>query len=295
LKIMITGATGMVGQAVSKHVEARGDALFSFSHQDLDIADSEQVLRTFAEVQPELVINCAAWTDVDGCESDPERAELVNSRGPENLALASRRLGAAFISLSTDYVFDGEKAGFYTQRDTPNPQSIYATSKLEGERRAQLAHAGTIVVRTGFVFGEGGKNFLSTIVSRVRAGQALSAISDAYGCPTYSRDLAVRLRELGVLNLPGIYHVVNDGGGASFEQFALEALSVAGCDQKSITPISFSSLNRPAARPRNSRLRCLLSSAIGLAPLRSWQDAVRDFVEQQSEAGSVGATQQAIK
>jgi dTDP-4-dehydrorhamnose reductase len=240
-------------------------------------------LTTFEREKPEAVINCAAWTDVDGCEVDHNRAYDTNARGPEILAYASREIDAIFITISTDYVFDGDKEGFYTQRDQPKPLSVYALSKLEGERRAQIAYARTIVVRTGYIFGSGGDNFLSTIVERARRGEKLKVISDAYGTPTYARDLAARLRELGELDLPGIYHVVNAGEGASFEEFALEALRIACCDRVEVEAISMAALNRPASRPRNSRLRCLLSEAVRIAPLPDWRHSLRDFVGQQSQ------------
>ena len=139
-------------------------------------ADVDRVRQTLQKDRPDAVVNCAAWTDVDGCESDQERAFAANAQGPENLANASREIGAVLVTISTDYVFDGRKQGFYTQRDNPNPESVYAASKLEGERRAQLADARTIVVRTGFVFAKGGTNFLSTIIERARRGEKLKAI-----------------------------------------------------------------------------------------------------------------------
>src|SRR5688572_5321259 len=191
----------MVGQALSQYSQLGGDEVFTCDHRALDIADADQVNATVLSARPDAIINCAAWTDVDGCELDPARANAANATGPENLAKASRRVGAAFVTISTDYVFDGQKEGFYTQRDDPNPQSVYAQSKLEGERRSQLAYARTIVVRSGFIFGPGGKNFLSTIIDRAHRGETLKAIGNAYGTPTYSRHLAVRLRELAQLDL----------------------------------------------------------------------------------------------
>ena len=199
-------------------------------------------------------------------------------RDPENLARASREVDAAFVTISTDYVFNGEKDGFYTQRDQPAPESIYGLSKLEGERRAQLAYARTIVVRTGFVFGPGGTNFLSTIIDRARRGEKLKAIRDAYGTPTYAPDLARRLRELVELDLPGIYHVVNQGDGVSYEEFTRTALDAGGYASTNLESVEMDSLKRPAPRPRNSRMRCLLSKQIGLAELQSWKDALHEFV-----------------
>jgi dTDP-4-dehydrorhamnose reductase len=270
----------MVGRAVCDYCNAAGDLVLSHNHQSLNIGDFNGVMKTLRDEKPDVVINCAAWTDVDGCELQPELAYEINAQGPENLATASRVIDAVLVTISTDYVFDGRKEGFYTQRDQPNPESIYAMSKLEGERRAQVAYARTIVVRTGFVFGPGGTNFLSTIVEWARKGQKLTAIEDAYGTPTYSRDLAVRLRELSELDLPGLYHVVNDGEGVSFAGFARKAIEIAGCDGVEVQPISMDSLKRPAIRPRNSRLRCLLSEAIGLPALRDWRSALREYVEQ---------------
>jgi dTDP-4-dehydrorhamnose reductase len=278
LRVLVTGARGTVGRAVVEYCGSIGDTVFPHDHASLDIGDADGVMQTFRQGKPEAVINCAAWTDVDGCEFDRERAFAANARGPENLARASREFNALLVTISTDYIFDGEKEGFYTQRDQPNPQSVYGVSKLDGERRAQLAHARTIVARTGFVFGPGGSNFLSTIIDRARRGENLQAITDAYGTPTYAHDLAVRLRELAQLDLPGTFHIVNSGEGVSYEVFARAALDLAGYSSTKLESVAASSLRRPAARPRNSRLRCLLSEAIGLTPLPSWQDSLRDFV-----------------
>lgn len=268
----------MVGRTVSEYCRSQGDDVQSYDHRSLDISDQEKARKTLFAEKPEVVINCAAWTDVDGCELNAERAYAANALGPENLANASRQNGTLLITISTDYVFDGRKTGFYTQRDEPRPESVYGMSKLDGERRAQLACARTIVVRTGFVFGSGGSNFLSTIVSRARAGEKLKAIRDSFGTPTYARDLAVRLRELAQRDLPGIFHVVNAGDGVSYEEFARQALNLSGFVTTEIESVEMDSLRRPAPRPRNSRLRCLLSEAIGLPPLPFWQDSLRDFL-----------------
>jgi len=278
LRVLITGAKGLVGTALAEHCSASGDAVVGYDHKGLDITDSDAVESVIVNERPEVVINCAAWTDVDGCESDADKAWEANVFGPENLAGAALLANAAFITISTDYVFDGDKEGFYTQRDQPRPISVYGSSKLEGERKAQAANARTIVVRSGYIFGPAGKNFLSTVVSRAARGEKLTAISDYWGTPTYGHDLAVRLRELAALDLPGVYHVVNSGDGASFETFTREALKLAGLNSDTIGVVSGDDLNRPAPRPRNSRLKCLLSEAIGLPPLPHWHDALARFV-----------------
>jgi dTDP-4-dehydrorhamnose reductase len=276
--VLVTGAGGMVGRAVRAYCESAGDLVFAYDHRSLDIADADRVRQMLLKDQPTAVINCAAWTDVDGCELDNERAFAANSRGPENLARASREIDAGFVTISTDYVFDGEKQGFYTQRDQPNPQSVYGASKLEGERLAQLAHARTIVVRTGFVFGPGGTNFLSTIIERARRGEKLKAIGDAYGTPSYAPNLARRLRELAQLDIPATFQVVNSGDGVSYEQFARAALDLAGYAELPLEAVAMDSLQRPAARPRNSRLKCLFSEALGLPSLPFWKDSLKSFV-----------------
>jgi dTDP-4-dehydrorhamnose reductase len=283
LRVLVTGAGGMVGRRLVQYCESLGDDVVAYDHAALEIADPVAVGETLERERPETVINCAAWTDVDACERDPQRAFNANARGPENLAISSRRVGASFLTISTDFIFDGAKEGFYTQRDDPHPESYYGRSKLDGERRAQKACARTTIVRSGWIFGPGGRNFLSRVVELTREGQPLKAIKDAYGTPTSARDLAARLRELALLDLPGIYHVVNSGEGASFAEFARAALDLAGLDANSLEIVSMDALHRPAPRPRNSRLRCLLSPAIGLKPLPDWQEALSDFVSEKAK------------
>jgi dTDP-4-dehydrorhamnose reductase len=277
LRVVVTGGRGLVGKALTEHCAAVGDEVFSYGHRDLDITDRDAVQEVVRDDQPDLVVNCAAWTNVDGCESDEERAFAANARGPENLAAACKEAECIFITISTDYVFDGAKSGFYTQLDEPNPESVYAASKLEGERLSALAYGGSIIVRTGYVFGPGGINFLSTVVERIKKGERIKAISDAYGTPTYAKDLAVRLRELAEKNVAGIYHVVNNGPGVSFEEFTRKAVALIGNSEVVVEAVSADALNRPAKRPRNSRLRCLLTEKIGLLPLRDFESALEEF------------------
>src|SRR5215213_11065932 len=184
MRVLITGAGGMVGGVLAEHCRGLGDDVLAFDREGLDITDERAAREAFGRLKPEAVVNCAAWTDVDGCELDPQRAFLVNSQGVEALATAARLASASFVTVSTDYVFDGRREGhFYTQRDDPHPLSAYGAAKLEGERRAQSASARTSVVRTGWIYGAGGKNFLSKVIDIARGGGTLKAIGDSYGTP----------------------------------------------------------------------------------------------------------------
>ena len=295
MRVLIAGANGLVGGAVSRYCKLIGDDVLAHPRETLDIVDRDLVTKTITEAQPDIVLNCAAWTDVDGCESDAERAFQVNALGPENLARACQKIDAAFVTISTDYVFDGKKQGFYTQLDEPNPISVYGVSKLQGEQRARNANPRTIVARTGFVFGDGGRNFLSTVVARARRGEVLQPISDARGTPTFAADLAARLRELAVRGDANLFHVVNSGTGASYEEFVRLALEIAGLEQTEVKPVTVQSLKRPAPRPANSCLRCLASESLGLAAMLNWREALGRFVAQEnqvsSSAGNVATAQ----
>lgn len=283
MKILITGADGMVARATAALCRSRGDDVAALTRPELDISNPDSVARSFETVRPEAVINCAAYTDVDGAESDPAACYAANSAGVENLAVACRDHNSVFVTISTDYVFEGSKDGFYTQRDTPAPQGVYARSKRDGEIRAFAAYPRSIIVRTGWIFGEHGRNFLSVVPERLAAGAALTPISDSYGTPTFAPDLAVRLRGLAGDDLPGAYHVVNSGDGCSYLEFAQEVCDAGGFDRSLLKPSSYRDLDRPAPRPVNSRLACVVSERLGFEPLRDWRKAVAEFVSLQKK------------
>ena len=279
MKILITGANGMVARATIDYCRSIGDEVVAVTRQELDIADTEQVDKIFSREKPAAAINCAAFTDVDGAESNTDACYQANAFGVENLAMACRKINAGFVTISTDYVFDGLKSDFYTQRDTPNPQSVYAKSKLDGEIRARNAYARSIIVRSGWIYGAGGTNFLSVMHKLLADGKTIKAISDSYGTPTAAKDLARRLRELAELDLPGIYHVTNSGSGTSYEGFARKVCDIKGYDQSLLESVSVNALKRPAPRPVSSKLACLVSEKFGLAPLRNWEKALADFLK----------------
>ncbi|CAN5625487.1 dTDP-4-dehydrorhamnose reductase [soil metagenome] len=269
----------MVAQSAIDYCLASGDEVVSYTRKSLDISNRKKVLSVFKQDRPDAVLNCAAYTDVDGSETNIARCYAANTRGVENLALAAKAVDAGFVTISTDYVFDGAKDGFYTQRDTPNPQGIYAKAKFEGEFLARNAYARSIIVRTGWIYGKSGTNFLSVMNRLLVEGQPIKAISDSYGTPTFAKDLAERLRELAELDLPGVYHITNSGGGTSYADFARKVCDLKGFDRSLIEGVSYENLKRPAPRPVNSKLACLFSEKIGLSPMQNWEQALSEFLE----------------
>lgn len=268
----------MVAQAAIKYCRSIGDEVTAPTRGELDIANKQTVFDVFAAEKPDAVLNCAAFTDVDGSETNVEKCYAANSIGVENLALAAKQINSAFVTISTDYVFDGEKEDFYTQRDTPNPQGVYAQAKLAGEIRAREAYARSIVVRSGWIFGHGGTNFLSVMDKLLSEGKSIKAISDSYGTPTFANDLAKRLRELAELDLPAVYHVTNSGEGTSFADFARRICTLKNYDPDLVKNVSMNDLKRPAPRPKSSKLACLFSEKFGLSPLLVWEKALEEFL-----------------
>jgi dTDP-4-dehydrorhamnose reductase len=268
----------MVARAAAQHCREIGDEVTALSHSELDIADNSAVNDRLESLMPEVALNCAAYTNVDGAESEKQRAYDANATGVENLAAACRKIDAGFVTISTDYVFDGLNRGFYTQRDTPNPRGVYAKTKYYGEILARNTYARSIIVRSGWIFGNGGTNFLSVVDRLLSEGKSIKAISDAYGTPTYATDLGRRLRELADLDLPGIYHVTNSGEGTSYLRFAQAVCQLRGFDKDLIEPISLHELSRPAPRPASSKLACLFSERLGLNPLPHWEEALKTYL-----------------
>lgn len=283
MKILITGANGMVARALIDYCGVIGDTVAAYTRQELDISDRDAVFSVLERERSDAVINCAAYTNVDGAENNQDSCYAANAFGVENLALAAKTIDCGFITISTDYVFDGDKSGFYTQRDTPNPQSVYAKAKLEGEIRARNAYSRSIIVRSGWIYGAGGTNFLSVMDKLLAEGKQIKVISDSYGTPTFADDLAKRLRELAELDLPCIFHVTNSGAGTSYEGFARKMCAIKGFDAELLERVSVKDLKRPAPRPVSSKLACLFSEKFGLPPLPDWKTALAEFLKVKSK------------
>lgn len=283
--VLITGAGGLLGRSTAALLIDSGRAVTTLARADLDIADESATADLVDRLRPAVVINCAAATDVDRCEREPDYAYRANEQGPRNLARACSRKGAALVHISTDYVFDGEKEGFYTQEDEPNPLSEYAKSKLAGERAVAAELDRVYIVRSSWIFGPGGKNFGSRVLDLARKGAHLKGVTDQFSIPTYAPDLGARIIEIINTGTYGLYHVTNTGA-TTWMEFARLALDIAGLSDVSIEPVTRAGLGQPAKRPRNSALRCLFSEKLGLPPLRSWQGALREFIQIRGSASA---------
>lgn len=279
MKILVTGAKGMVARAVAEYCGSIGDEVFALDRNGLDISDRETCRTVAASIGPDAIINCAAFTDVDGAESNEIVSYAANSDGPANLAAAAKKCGARFLTISTDYVFDGARDGFYTEDDIPAPLGVYAKTKYDGELRATEENADSVIVRSGWIYGFGGTNFLSVIPDLLKAGKHITAISDSFGTPTFAGDLARRLRELAEKDVKGVVHVTNAGIGSTYYGVACEIAKLLDIDESAVTPISDADLARPAPRPHFSRLATKRLAELGLDELPEWRDALRRFVK----------------
>jgi len=264
MRVLVTGAGGQLGREL---VAAFADHdVIAAGHSTLDVANRGHVLALTTSAVPDVLIHAAAWTAVDDCEGDPERAFRTNALGTRHIAEAARRVDAHLVYVSTDYVFDGTKSTPYTEWDTPNPTSVYGRSKLAGEREAG---PDATIVRTSWVCGRHGANMVKTILRLASGHPTLSFVDDQRGHPSFADDLAGAIRELAVDRRPGLFHVTNQGAVSWFE-FARIVLEMAGDDPDRVHPITTADLDppRPAPRPTNSVLdnAALRMSGVRLLP-----------------------------
>ncbi|MGQ0743983.1 MAG: dTDP-4-dehydrorhamnose reductase [Acidimicrobiales bacterium] len=295
-RVMVTGASGQVGTELVSVLAAAGHRVIEAPHSRLDVSNRDAVGAAVEESRPETVVHAAAWTDVDGCQTDPDRAWRVNAVGTRNVAEASRRVGARVVYVSSDYVFDGAGPpgsaanpgsgstmaatpgpGGYTEWDPTGPLSVYGRSKLAGE--GELSPDDT-VVRTSWVCGRYGRNFVRTILSRARSGSPLRVVDDQHGCPTMATDLAAMIARLVGERRPGLFHVTN-GGPTTWFDFARSSLAAAGLDPDLVSPISTARMDppRPAPRPAWSVLDNAALRAAGIPLLRHHSEALEELVD----------------
>ena len=271
MRVLVTGAKGQLGVELLDVLRREHDVV-GLDLPELDITKPE-ASQMIAGVRPAWVIHAAAWTDVDGCERDPARALAVNGEGTRRVAEACRVAGAGMVYLSTDYVFDGRKGVPYVETDPVSPLSAYARSKVAGEEAVRAAAPRWAIVRTAWLFGVSGKNFVKTIVEKAAAGGPLRVVDDQVGSPTYARDLADAIAQLVSRGLTGIYHVTN-AGSCSWYAFTRAIVEEAGLAHVAVTPMTTAELGRPAPRPALSVLANHAWVAAGMRPLRPWREAL---------------------
>jgi len=276
-RVLVLGAKGMVGSALMGVLSSRFDVV-GLGHAELDITAERETLQTIQDIQPATVIHTAAYTDVDGCERNPDRAFNANSQGTLFVARACRGAGARLVYISTDYVFDGKGSRPYREEDPANPISIYGKSKLEGERHVQSLLDEFTIVRTQWLFGERGKNFVTTILGLAREGNRLSIVRDQIGSPTYAVDLSRAMSRLLERGCHGVFHVANSSS-CSWCDFAREIVRVAEIPDIDIIPVDSVSLTRPAPRPRYSVLSCRKFARETGLTMRPWQEALKEFIK----------------
>lgn len=283
MKVLVTGANGQLGQELAEIFPAAGYEVAAVARGELDVTDPESVQDAIEHHAPELVINAAAYTNVDGCESETGLAYAVNALGPRNLAQSCGRFGCDLLHVSTNYVFDGEEERPYEPFDPPRPISAYGRTKLAGEEYVKHLTNRWYVVRTAGVYGRG-HNFVRTMLRVGKERDLLKVKDDEFVSPTYARDLAESIAQIVGEGSYGVYHLTN-AGSCSWYEFTREIFRLAGIETE-IVPIPGSEYPLPAARPANGVLSTLGNPA-GSPELRHWRDALADYLEKEAEIQGV--------
>jgi len=273
-RLLVTGAGGMLGRAVVEAAQRLGHEVRAATRSELDITDADALRVAVAERRPDAIINCAAYTDVDGAESGRFAAFAINGKGAGNVAAAAAGAGASIVHVSTDYVFDGAKREPWLESDATAPLGAYGASKLAGERAVATANPSHAIVRTAWLFGAGGRNFVDTMLALGAEREEVSVVTDQTGCPTWTGHLAGALVELAERRQDtGIHHIAG-AGSCSWNELALEVFDRAGVDCR-VLPTTTAAFPRPAPRPAYSVLGSERSKPLVLPP---WQDGVAAYL-----------------
>ncbi len=276
MKILITGSNGMLGHDLQDVLKDKHELILTTS-KTLDITDKDNTIKVIEENNPDIVINSAAYTDVDGCEENQELAYSVNGEGVRNLALACRQIDCPLVHISTDYVFDGTARDPIAEDGEIGPISIYGKSKLEGEKAIQEILDKYFIVRTAWLYGINGKNFPKTMLELAKNHSEITVVYDEVGTPTYTPDLAYGISQLIETDYYGVYHLTNSGS-CSWCEFARYIFEVANKDVK-VIPVTASEFARPAPRPSYSVLNNKNWIDNGFEPLRSYKEAIKEYIE----------------
>jgi dTDP-4-dehydrorhamnose reductase len=278
-RILVIGAKGMLGGDLMGVLLSSfpNDEIFGWDIEEIDIQKEEDTVFKIEKLRPYVVIHIAAYTDVDGCESNEEKAFSVNAEGTKHVALGASRCQAKMVYLSTDYVFDGKKKEPYLENDPPHPLSVYGHSKWKGEQYVQESVRDFLIIRTQWLYGRYGKNFVTSILRQASEKRALSIVNDQIGSPTYTADLAKAISTLIQFDAGGIFHVANSDL-CTWYTFGQAILKLSGMDKVRVIPISSKELARPAARPLYSAFNCQkLKKETGLT-LQPWSEALKEYL-----------------
>lgn len=276
MRVLITGAGGQLGHDLVAGFDGSQYEVLGTTHDSMDLPDRDAVLATICGFEPDVVVHGAAWTAVDACESDPDKAFAVNAFGTRNVAEAARRVGAHVVYVSTDYVFDGHKDGAYREWDPTEPRSVYGASKLAGERELD---PGSTIVRTSWVCGAHGANFVKTMLRLAQERDTWGVVNDQHGCPSFTPDLAAAIKQLAIARMPGVFHLSNSGPTTWYE-FACAIVDGAGLDASRINPITTAEYPTPAARPANSVLDNGAWRLAGFSPLDDWHAPLQRMLKE---------------
>jgi len=284
-KIIVYGSEGMLGYDLRKELSSDYDVI-GFDLEDGDITDRENVLKTISHIYPDLVINCAAYTDVDGCETNVQKAYSVNADGCLFIAQACKEYNIKLIFISTDYIFNGRKKAEYSEEDEPDPLNIYGKSKLKGEKFLTRTNPNFICIRTSGLYGIKGDSFVKAILSKAKTESHLKVVNDQKCCPTYTKDLSNIIKKLFNTDYSGFINAVNTYGCSWFD-FAKDILKLAGLDHVEVDPISSDELALPAKRPENSILSTRkLENELGIKA-RKRIEALADFLNELKESSGL--------
>lgn len=285
MKVLVTGFNGQLGYDVVKELKSRQIECIGTDLQDFDITDREATLKYIKEYYPDIIVHCAAYTAVDRAEDDEESCRRVNVDGSENLAIAARETGAKILYVSTDYVYAGDGDGPFEVTDPTAPKSVYGRTKLEGENAVKMHTDKYFIVRTSWVFGINGNNFVKTMLRLGAERDELNVVADQIGSPTYTPDLARLICDLIVTEKYGTYHGTNENF-CSWAEFAAAIMALGGRNAK-INPIPSSQYPAKAKRPLNSRLSKACLDRAGIKHLPTWQDALGRYIEELKNKGEL--------
>jgi len=276
-KVLITGANGQLGKELVELFTAKGFEVYGFGRDKMDITKQAQVQEVISTLKPNIILHSAAHTKVDLAESEPEQAFLINAYGTRNVAVAADAVGAKLVYVSTDYVFDGTTDEPYSEFSPTSPLGVYGKSKLAGEQFVRDLHSKFFIVRTSWVYGKHGTNFVKTMLKLGEEKKELSVVSDQIGCPTYTLDLAHVILDLVDTQKYGVYHVSNSGS-CSWYEFAKEIFKISKMEVQ-VKPCTTEDFIRPAKRPKYSVLGNLSVKLNNFKEPRSWKSGLKEFLE----------------